>query len=311
MSVPDSKRPAFDAMMADGGPTLCLYHHPCNDGFTSAYFVKQQFPHCQLQPYRHGTELTEFIVRGENILIVDLCLQDVNLHVVRKFAKHWFIIDHHNTALPLVDDPNCWIDQSRSGAYLTWVALHGEENISKLAYHVDDYDRYVLADQDTEALAAAMKKLFDKNMNDWKILDNQLDMAIHQGRTLLRAAEKERRQVDGGQKVVYESFLGYDNIPVINCDLDGLVINALGHELGKTHPFVVFWNVGTPREEIPDGNILYSLRSDDANPNWVDVSAVAKQMGGGGHKQAAGFRSFFAPWDISVSVRSQLDTVSE
>jgi phosphoesterase RecJ-like protein len=39
-------------------------------------------------------------------------------------------------------------------------------------------------------------------------------------------------------------------------------------------------------KEMPDGQIKGSLRT---TKNHIDVSALAKQLGGGGHKKAAGF----------------------
>lgn len=40
-----------------------------------------------------------------------------------------------------------------------------------------------------------------------------------------------------------------------------------------------------------DGTIAYSLRSCAEYAGHVDVSEVARQFGGGGHRHAAGFRA--------------------
>ena len=57
-----------------------------------------------------------------------------------------------------------------------------------------------------------------------------------------------------------------------------------GHELGKGRPFAAcYW-------DTPDGRV-FSLRS---SADGADVSEVAKQYGGGGHRNASGFRVSFA-----------------
>jgi nanoRNase/pAp phosphatase (c-di-AMP/oligoRNAs hydrolase) len=56
----------------------------------------------------------------------------------------------------------------------------------------------------------------------------------------------------------------------------------IGHELAKDNPFGATYYY--------DGQkYIFSLRSDDNNPEAVDVSKIAKFYEGGGHKNAAGF----------------------
>lgn len=53
-----------------------------------------------------------------------------------------------------------------------------------------------------------------------------------------------------------------------------------GHELAKGQPFAAcYW-------DTPQGRV-FSLRS---SADGVDVAEIAKQYGGGGHRNAAGFR---------------------
>jgi nanoRNase/pAp phosphatase (c-di-AMP/oligoRNAs hydrolase) len=62
------------------------------------------------------------------------------------------------------------------------------------------------------------------------------------------------------------------------------LVSDAAHELAKGRPFAgCYW-------DTPDGRV-FGLRSTDEG---VDVSAVAKQYGGGGHRNASGFRVSFA-----------------
>jgi hypothetical protein len=63
------------------------------------------------------------------------------------------------------------------------------------------------------------------------------------------------------------------NVPYMNC-------SEVGHELAKKA------RVGMTWFERADGQIQFSLRS----IGDIDVSRIAKLYGGGGHKNAAGFR---------------------
>jgi len=59
---------------------------------------------------------------------------------------------------------------------------------------------------------------------------------------------------------------------------------AAGHEMAKGRPFAAcYW-------DTPKGRV-FSLRSSD---DGADVSEVAKQYGGGGHRNASGFTVSFA-----------------
>ena len=69
----------------------------------------------------------------------------------------------------------------------------------------------------------------------------------------------------------------------------------MGHLLGKGEPFAATF--------FYDGEgYVFSLRSDD---NGLDVSEIAKQYGGGGHKHAAGFK--LKSW-LNTSIPQQIFT---
>ncbi len=77
---------------------------------------------------------------------------------------------------------------------------------------------------------------------------------------------------------VMHEISGY-TVPMVNATL---LFSEIGHELCKRYsesPFAASYFIRK------DGKIQYSLRS----IGNFDVSAVAKEHGGGGHKNAAGF----------------------
>jgi len=74
---------------------------------------------------------------------------------------------------------------------------------------------------------------------------------------------------------------GYD-VPVAN--LPYIFASEGGNILCRGEPFSASYF------DAADGTRSFSLRSDKDDPNAVDVSQVALAFGGGGHKNAAGFR---------------------
>ena len=77
------------------------------------------------------------------------------------------------------------------------------------------------------------------------------------------------------------SIDGYRTYPVgLACNAPLFLTSDLGHELAnKSGTFGLVWSMAG------DGQIHCSLRS---NGDY-DVSAIAKALGGGGHRNAAGF----------------------
>jgi single-stranded DNA-specific DHH superfamily exonuclease len=66
----------------------------------------------------------------------------------------------------------------------------------------------------------------------------------------------------------------------LSCNCPGALASDLGHELAnESGTYGMTWEV------LKDGNVKFSLRSNGD----FDVSGIAKQFGGGGHKNAAGF----------------------
>jgi len=71
--------------------------------------------------------------------------------------------------------------------------------------------------------------------------------------------------------------IGDYEVPGVNATL---LQSEVAGRLAVGQPFAAVWF------DIAGGKRVYSLRSE---PSGMDVSEIAKQFGGGGHKHAAGF----------------------
>jgi nanoRNase/pAp phosphatase (c-di-AMP/oligoRNAs hydrolase) len=97
---------------------------------------------------------------------------------------------------------------------------------------------------------------------------------VREGAAILR---REQQIIKDHVAAAYEAELAGHHI--LACNATTLFSDIAG-EMAKGRPFGLCWF------DRADGKRQYSLRSDEQG---VDVSEVAKQFGGGGHKHAAGF----------------------
>jgi oligoribonuclease NrnB/cAMP/cGMP phosphodiesterase (DHH superfamily) len=94
---------------------------------------------------------------------------------------------------------------------------------------------------------------------------------------------KHFKDIEELTKVVTRRMnIGGYNVPIAN--LPYTLTSDAGHLLAKGEPFAgCYW-------DTPQGRV-FSLRSTDEG---LDVSAISKRYGGGGHRNAAGFRVSYA-----------------
>ncbi|HZO51356.1 MAG TPA: DHHA1 domain-containing protein, partial [Bryobacteraceae bacterium] len=87
-----------------------------------------------------------------------------------------------------------------------------------------------------------------------------------------------RTLVEQAKKHAYFREIGGHRVPVVNASM--FMASEVAGELSEGQPFAGVYSES-------ETHTLWSLRS---RPGGLDVSEVAKQFGGGGHKHAAGFR---------------------
>jgi nanoRNase/pAp phosphatase (c-di-AMP/oligoRNAs hydrolase) len=108
-------------------------------------------------------------------------------------------------------------------------------------------------------------------------LASRPDVAIGEGAAILRAANQYvERQAPNACLCEIAGYV----VPVINTTHQ---VSELVGRLAEGQPFAASWF------ERQDGKFVYSLRS--RGDGGEDVSTVAKLLGGGGHRNAAGFTS--------------------
>lgn len=284
---------------------IIIYHDKCADGFGAAFAAWKKFgDNAAYLPFSYGQELTseDFdLFCGNNIYILDFSFPRETMEHIMDRANDFVWLDHHKTAFEmwtgaykrgdryheLMRDTLIILDDKQSGAMLAWKYFVHSENIPPLIRFIDDYDRWVFQYPTTKAFNKALWLQSPFTFKSWDVMvqfSDAVDGMIDIGEALLKAHNNQVRDVIAAGKKQCSIVTGKG---VFEFNHIGLTVNApkhlasdIGHELAtECGTYGLVWYMRDT------GVINCSLRS---NGDY-DVSAIAKQFGGGGHKNAAGF----------------------
>jgi len=262
---------------------VCIYHGNCADGFGAAWVVRKALG--EIEFFAGVYQEPPPDVTGKDVVMVDFSYKRPVLVEMAKKANNVLILDHHKTAAAadLIDLPanvTVKFDTEHSGAMLTWNYFFPSQEPPPLLLHIEDRDlwRFALA-HTREIQASVFSHPYDFQVWD-KLMAAEVEELVKEGVALERKHFKDINELLG--VVTRRMVIGGYNVPVAN--LPYTMTSDAGHKLAEGEPFgVCYW-------DTPAGRVFSLRSSDDA----VDVSEIAKQYGGGGHRNAAGFRVSFA-----------------
>ncbi len=245
---------------------------------------------------------------GDRVFIVDFSFPAATLEEWAGIGADVTVIDHHKTAMQdlagLSDRVTQRFDMNECGATLTWKYFHGEKRMPAFLEFVRSRDLWLdcdlMADPISETLIvheaiAALKMGQKKSIHTVYDLFDQLAklpredlLNVCRATTLPKLEAKRETVLAVAKRFEYEFFpdthIFPHAIPTLRLAADGSedrlvsdVCSALYHQI----PEAAFVACITS-----DGS--YSLRSNSKGNN-TDVGAIAKAMGGGGHRNAAAF----------------------
>ena len=282
---------------------LCIYHGNCADGFGAAWVVRRALGDVEFFPgiYQDGPPDT----KGRDVLLVDFSYKRPVLDKVAASARTVLILDHHKSAAedladlpPPIDGPynpdameqwqrecnapaalHALFDMDRSGAGITWDYFNPGIPRPPLINHIEDRDLWRFNLPMTRQIQANVFS-YPYDFEVWDMLmAADVSTLAAEGEAIERKHFKDIHELLG--VTTREMVIGGHRVPVAN--LPYTLSSDAGHELAKGRPFgACYW-------DTPEGRV-FSLRSNDAG---IDVSEVAKRYGGGGHRNASGFRVSF------------------
>lgn len=272
-----------------------LYHENCSDGFTAAYIASLFLGTSAVYvPMTYGRALPQLAPRVP-LYFVDFSLPRAELLALAEVHAAITILDHHATAQEALRDieseaPNihCTFDMEHSGAVLAWEHFFPGKPVPPIVAYVEDRDLWRWALPDSRAISLAY---YNRTMTFavWEeLLATPIELLVAEGQILDRANERQLALV---MEEVRGAWIADTLVPVVNAPL--FLGSDVGNRLLTAFPEAAFAAV---YRDAADGTRYWSLRSaNDRRP----VSSVAQEYGGGGHRNAAGFRT--APTDPRVT----------
>ncbi len=267
-----------------------IYHDNCADGFGAAWVVHdfaKRYPALKVEFFGATYQDPPPDVTGRCVYIVDFSYKYPVLLKMAEKAARITIIDHHKSAQEDLTDPNkplpnnvhVKFDMEHSGAMLTWQYFNGGNEPPELLKHIEDRDLWRFQLPYTREIQAAIFSY----PYDFKVWDDlialNLDAHINDGSAIERKHFKDIAELV--KSCMTYGVIDGHSVPIAN--LPYTYSSDAGHYMAKhmaPEGFAAcYW-------DTKDGRV-FSLRSADEG---MDVSAIAKKYGGGGHKHAAGFR---------------------
>ena len=291
---------------------LVLYHNHCTDGFLSATLMYLYFKEIG------ELEKTEFIavnynepipmLSGMEVYIVDFSYSKEVIIDSSGIANSITMLDHHLTAAQqwdgygtyVINSPNCCkvtikINEHKSGAGLTydWIDERdlksdyaetsvfknlNDNRILKVTRAVQDRDLWKFKLENTKEIYEALN-ILPRTFEAWEEFLVTSSYEVFEEK--IKAAGyylevKEKLAQEYASKHQMQDFLGY-RVPIVNCPAN--FASRVCEILAKDYPFAVSYCLSL-------SEIFVSLRSNSIT--GIDVSEVAKNFKGGGHKNASG-----------------------
>lgn len=262
---------------------LVIYHGNCADGFSAAW--------CFWKRFGDGADYVAGVyqqdppdVTGRNVFLVDFSYKRAVVEDMLKAAGTITLIDHHKTALEdlePIEHPAFFrfTDLERSGAVLAWDFLFPDEPRPLLLGHVQDRDLWRFKLPGTREIQAFVFS-HEYTFEQWDRLMSADQVELLKMTAAGAAIErKHHKDIAELLKVCRRTMvIGGHEVPVAS--LPYTMSSDAGHVMAADAPFAACYY------DSADGR-NFSLRS---RPDGADVSEIAKQYGGGGHRNAAGFR---------------------
>lgn len=269
--------------------TLCIFHANCDDGFAAAWCVRNALGESNVEffPGVYGKPPPD--VGGRDVIMVDFSYKRSVIEDMLQKVESLVILDHHKTAeedLKGFVDENyspggrsfVKFDMERSGAGIAWDHLHPNVMRPRFIDYIEDRDLWRKALPNGDEFTIALRS-YPQDFAVWdKLIAGGVRPLIEEGIPLQRYY---RLRVEELKRSAYPALLAGEAIYIANAPY--FAASEVAGELCERSP-----TFGASYFEVEAGKWYYSLRSRGGAAGF-DVSAVAKQFGGGGHRNAAGF----------------------
>lgn len=272
---------------------FCIYHSKDLDGFASGAIVKHKYPDCELYGYDYNETFDFNLISKKDVIMTDVSMPIAQMAIIANNARSFTWIDHHASAIEgftfiskyAALKINTRLQVGVAACELTFMHLFPGYPLPTGIELLGDYDVWrngskLHWDYNVMPFQYGMRQIcispetfpveiFQRNNYDF------IDDVIVKGKNIL---DYVKVQNERAARFSFETRF------------EGLLAVCLNVGGGNSQMFESVYNEQEHDLMIP---FFYSGRGwtfSIYTTKDIDCSALAKKYGGGGHKQAAGFK---------------------
>lgn len=273
---------------------VVIYHGNCPDGFFAALTIWSKIGsrgNTEYLPSSLNQQPPD--VKGKIVFILDMAYSAKILLEMIDQAKDLLVIDHHKTnqeALASIPDRYKLFDMQESGATLAWRYFRPTEPMPLIYRHIRDRDLWLKELPETDAIHTALDEILRDENGQFNFElalpyfdDTNLHDLIAYGRSLSSYQDGLVKKALSTAYFCPVRIKGRKDLSIVAYINTTVLTSAIGAKCLEIYPFVDF--CACLSYDLTYGKTHVSLRSTD---NREDVSLIAKDHGGGGHRNASG-----------------------
>jgi len=270
-----------------------IYHSADLDGYSSGAIIKKKYPNAKLIGWDYGNPIPD-LPDGAKVIMSDISFpMEKMYHIANKCDLTW--IDHHISAIKACDEffaPNvvainfrAVLNSTISACELTWGELFPNDRLPESIRLLGTYDSWrndnleywenkVMPFQYGMRLICNSPKNFPQEL----FWDISFVEAVTENGELIISYQKEQNELQCRKASFEIEWNGLKCICLNGGGFNSLVFGSVYDE--SKHDVMMPFQFNGKKWTIS----LYSTKDE------IDCSEIAKTMGGGGHKGAAGFQ---------------------
>lgn len=282
---------------------IVIYHSRDLDGYCSGAICKKKYPEAKLIGYDYGQPIPWYIIpQGEPIIMVDVSLSMYDMWRLMVWSADQFTwIDHHISAINLykscsehdLNPINAILEDGIAACEGTWNYFFPDEEMPNTVKWLGEYDTWRDSDQEYwnnfilpfqygMRLGITSAENFPQQMleSESDIASIMVNKVFIQGNTILRY-QKEQNNITMKNSFVID-FKGYKALCCNGAGFNSLAFESIWDE--SLHDLMMPFKYDGKEWMFS----MYTTKD-------IDLSVIAKEFGGGGHKKACGFKLIELP----------------
>jgi len=255
---------------------LVIYHKNCSDGFGAAWAAHELLgSKAMYVPAQYDDIDFVFYLKNRTIAVLDFSFSEDQINKIKSNGNKICIVDHHKTAEKISHLENTWIDSKFSGAVLAWKFFHPNKKIPLFLKYIQDRDLWKWELEGSRNFSIAFQNIprtfesYSEFTSSKKIKDT-----IRSGSLLNDYQFSLIKRISAN---FFPCEYKGTKIKLVN---SSILQSEIGNYLSTEDTAVAIWY-----KNYSANKTIVSLRSKQD----LDVSLIAQDFNGGGHKNAAGF----------------------